>query len=253
MSAKGSKAKNLPALSLEVICGECSKQSSCSFTEIVKASLNQRYPLAVLTWYRPGHHVIDEGEANTGLHKVCKGLVSVVSTNGSGRQSALHLVELGGLLDATDNLLGYATYSVTARAVTPSLIAFVRSNEVSHRLDGDPVFTRRLVYEVACQMRHLEEQSSYKGPRQVVQRVVQIFLRLAENYHPQQKTHVTIPLRLTRSALAEIAGTTPETISRIMSRLQKGRYLQEGQQHVTIPDMQRLRDLLGSPPLGKSS
>jgi CRP/FNR family transcriptional regulator len=253
MSTKGSKGKNIATPHLEVICEECPKQQTCSFTELVRASANQPYPVVVLTWYRPGQHVVDEGEANTGLHKVCRGFVSVISTNGSGRQSALHLVESGSLLDATDNLLRHHTYSATAKARTTSLIAFVRSNEISQLLERNHAFTRSLLYELARQMRILEEQCTYTGPRQVLQRVVHVFLRLAENYRPQQNTHVTIPLRLNRSALAEIAGTTPETISRIMCRLQRGRFLQEGRQHVTIPDMQRLRDLLGSPSLGKSS
>ncbi len=71
-----------------------------------------------------------------------------------------------------------------------------------------------------------------------------MLLEFAKPYGLELSKAVTLPLKLSRSSLAEIVGTTPETISRAISKLKQHRHLLETERETIIPDIERLRSLI---------
>ncbi len=65
-------------------------------------------------------------------------------------------------------------------------------------------------------------------------RIAHILLRLAEKVGQPQPVGLLIQLPLSRADLAEMAGTTVETASRVLSRFQKEKLVESGRQWVAI-------------------
>lgn len=197
------------------------------------------------TRYRAGQHIVNEGEPVIGLHVLCDGWATVTKSIGMQQEDrTLYVVGAGGLLDVSDNLAASQIYSGTAKSLTNSTVAFVRSDEFARRLETDQTFSGKLLRLIAQQLRALEEQYIVRFSQDVASRIIHVLLKFARPYGLERSKAVTLPMKLSRSSLAEIVGTTPETISRAISRLKQQRHILETHQATIIPDIERLRSLI---------
>lgn len=166
----------------------------------------------------------------------------VTALNESGHELAMHLLGVGGILDALDIFLQKPCYSVSAKALTDAVITFIKPDVLHQRLATEPLLMLKLWRQVCAQMRALEERYSRLQSHDVSNRLLHALLDLAQCCEPPPGNKAVLPMRLTRSCLAKMVGTTPETISRVMASLRKRRLVLHSAQRITIPDVQRLRE-----------
>ena len=197
------------------------------------------------TRYRAGQHIVNEGEPMIGLHVLCDGWATVTKSIGMVQEGrTLYVVGAGGLLDVSDNLAASQIYSGTVKSLTNSTVAFVRSDELARRLETDQTFSGKFLRLIAKQLRALEEQYIVRLSQDAASRIIHVLLEFARPYGLEHSKTVTLPMKLSRSSLAEIIGTTPETISRAISRLKQQRHVLETPRETIIPDIERLRALI---------
>lgn len=226
-------------------CDACREQSHCPLPAVVKGSTGPSTIRVLQTRYRVGQHILNEGEPVTGLHVLCNGWATVTKSVGMEQgDRTLYVVGAGGLLDVSDNLAASKIYSGTAKSLTNSTVAFVRSDEFSERLEADQTFSGKLLRLIAKQLRALEAQYIFHLSQDATSRIIHTLLEFARPYCLERGKAVTVPMKLSRSSLAEIVGTTPETISRAISRLKQQRYILETPHETIIPDIERLCALI---------
>ncbi len=181
----------------------------------------------------------------TGLHVLCDEWATVAKSVGMEQDDlTIHIVGAGGLLDVSDNLAAFPAYSGAVKSLTNSTVAFVRSDEFSRSSGDRPDIFGKLLRLIAQQLRALEEQYLVRFSQDVVSRIIHVLLEFARPYGLERSKAVTLPMKLSRTSLAEIVGTTPETISRVISRLKQQRHVLETHQETIIPDIERLRALI---------
>lgn len=226
-------------------CDACREQSHCPLPAVAKGSTGPSAIHVFQTRYRAGQHILNEGEPVTGLHVLCNGWATVTKNVGTAQgDRTLYVVGAGGLLDVSDNLAVSKTYSGTAKSLTNSTVAFVRSDELVTRLESDHTFSGKLLRLLAKQLHALEEQYIFHQSQDAASRIIHVLVAFAKPYCVEPDKSVTVPMKLSRSSLAEIVGTTPETISRAISRLKQQRYMLETPRETIIPDIERLRALI---------
>ena len=226
------------------LCEKCHGQPTCAVAYLLAAAPDQASYPVVLTRYPSGQRVLEQGAPSTGLHVVCEGLMLVTVLSPRGVESVLHLVAAGGSLDATDNLTQSPTCSVSAETLTDSTIAFIRSETLRRLLDADPRFPAKLLPQIAAQMRRLEARYARRDAEKVSARLIQVLLDLVCLGDQTRKHAVILPHGLTRLALARIVGTTPETLCRVLGRLQRASVIRLKDRSIEIPDVHRLREAL---------
>jgi CRP-like cAMP-binding protein len=74
-------------------------------------------------------------------------------------------------------------------------------------------------------------------------RIGHAFLDLVRASGQSLSGKVVLPIKLKRSLLAQIAGTTQETVSRAMMSLRKRRLIQQSGGKINIPNVDRLRSM----------
>ncbi len=230
------------------LCKTCPKVAHCAFF-----SDNHLFPSAILKHYRSGQDIIHEGEPSAWLHLVCRGLVMVTTLGEGGEESVLHVVGVGGIADIRDCFLSSDIHTVSARALTDTTILFIRHDELHKRLETVPSFAARLLGQTAAQLQMLEERYAERESEDAHRRVVRTLLRLVQLSEQGsgavpagRQAEGVLPFPLGRSLLSQLAGTSPETISRVMARLRKLGVARQARHEVRIPDVRRLHEILGS-------
>jgi CRP-like cAMP-binding protein len=202
----------------------------------------------VLTRYRSGLTVITEGAPVNGLYAVCRGVVMITMFTDAGEEAALHLVGTGGILNVADGFLGRPVSSVSAKALTEAVVLFVKPELLHERVKAEPDVMIKVCRQVVSQMSHLQERYGRVRSHSALSRVGHALLDLVQASGVSASGKVVLPIRPKRSLLAQIAGTTQETISRALVSLRKRRLILQSDRQITIPDVDRLRKAIGKYP-----
>jgi CRP-like cAMP-binding protein len=197
-----------------------------------------------VTRYQADRLVLTEGAPSNGLHVVCRGIVMVSAVTEGGEEAALDLLGVGGILDVTDGFLGRPVSSVSAKALTETVVLFVKPEILHERVKAEPDLMVKLCRQVTFQMRHLQQRYGRLWSHSALSRVGYALLDLVQASGQPASGKVVLPIRLKRSLLAQIAGTTQETISRALVSLRKRRLIQQSDRQIAIPDVNRLRSAI---------
>jgi CRP/FNR family transcriptional regulator len=84
------------------------------------------------------------------------------------------------------------------------------------------------------------------GNMHAAQRVANFFINLSSRYEARGYSPTTFQLRMKREEIADYLGLTIESISRLISKLQKAEYLEIDNRKVTLLDLPALKELAAS-------
>ncbi len=189
-----------------------------------------------------GDTVFVEGTRAVEMSFVALGTVKILKSTPT-RSVILRIVGAGspvGIVAAWEG----RPYPGTAIAVVPSTIVHVPEKDFFSLTDRHPEILRQLLQMMMARQVKLGQRVS-QMTGSVESRIAQALLDLVASTARADGARAVIPLSLTRQEVADLAGTTVETAIRIMSRWGKdGLVLTEGDGFV-IPDVARLRALVG--------
>ncbi len=193
--------------------------------------------------YSAGQTIYFEGDAAQNLYLVAMGRVKLIRSTTAGHEvwlDVLHGGEYFGSLAA----LGVQTYTETAIAHTDGCILQSSSQEFETILKQHPEVTLKMLSAVGQRLQQSQEVIKQLSSYTVEQRVASALCRLAGKLGEEREAGILIQLPFSRQDLAAMAGTTTETVSRVMSRFAQAGLVETGRKWVAVADRKRLAALL---------
>ena len=153
-----------------------------------------------------------EGEEGTYLYRLVSGSIRLFQSTPDGREVTIHLVEPGDLF-AEIVLFERDTYPVSAIAVEDSLVTVIDRDRI-HRLLADPRFRDDFLKNLVGKIRFLSQQL-------YVLTTMDVEERLARFLEVRFGRFETISPGLSKKDTAAAISVRPETLSRVLSRLEE--------------------------------
>lgn len=225
-------------------CAKCAWIGECPFPELITVAETGGAPTAVIKHYRAKQVVVEQGEPVTWLCVVCEGVVAVNFLDENGKEGVVHLTGPSGMLAPTDFFLGRLVHLVSAVTLSKVMVAFIKPQALWERIGRDQVFAGRLLRRLADQMSVLEQRYARSQTQNARTRSIQIILEMVRLLGQENLQRVVLPIGLTRSVLAQLIGTTPETVSRVMTQLKRDGLLKSSDSRLVVPNLQALRNTL---------
>lgn len=209
--------------------------------------LDEEELTAINQQFSAAHHHADEtiyhqDERATMLRVVVHGAVKLVRHTMDGKDVLLDMLQPGeyfGNLSTT----GKAIYSETARAQTDVCILSIRMSDFRSLMNDYPKVAVAVLDITADRLQSSQDKIRHLTTRTVKKRIAHILVMLSEKFGEQSTHGLLLQLPLSRKDLADMAGTSSETASRIMSDFQDRDIIKTGRQWVAISDMNRLADI----------
>jgi CRP-like cAMP-binding protein len=195
--------------------------------------------------YDRGETVFSEGDAPDFLCTIVEGRVKVVKTLPQGREIILEIFGPGDPVGAVVAFEG-RPYPASAIALEPSDCILVRRTELVSLIDHHPGFARALLSGMALRIVELTRRIPEVAGGRVETRFAHLFLKLSDRLGHDRGGGRFVPVALTRQELADLAGTTPETCIRIMSRWGKDDVLRTERDGFVIVNRETLETLARS-------
>jgi CRP/FNR family transcriptional regulator len=170
--------------------------------------------------YPAGTIVFTEGQAARGVHILCQGQIKLLTTNSDGRRMILKIVKPGEGLGLNSIITG-KPYELTAETLQPSRLTFIARadylNFITEHTDACLQLGRHLSRD--CQS--ADDAVRSIGLRQPVsQRLARFLLNWSSN-GTVRDGGVRVKLGLKHEEMAELIGSTRESVTRILTEFKK--------------------------------
>ncbi|MFU8862020.1 MAG: Crp/Fnr family transcriptional regulator [Cyclonatronaceae bacterium] len=193
--------------------------------------------------YSSGDTVYTEGEMAALLRVVVYGAVKLIRRAEDGKEILLDMLKPGEYFGSLSDF-GHHTYTETATAQSDACILSIGNREIRSMLNSHPTVAVDLLDLTSQKLTSAREQIHHLTTLTVEKRIAQILKKLCEKFGEHTSEGMLLQLPLSRKDLADMAGTSAETASRIMSRFHQQGIITSGRQWVAITDMAGLSDVL---------
>lgn len=187
----------------------------------------------------PIHHY---GTDARRLEVVAAGTVKLTRPTITGRDVLLEILGPGSFFGSVD-LLGQATHAETATANTDCCILIASTDEFRRILQAHPAAAIASLEYVAGRLQAAHDTIEQLSAYPVERRLASTILKLADTLGREADEGLLVDMPLSRQDLADMTGTTVETVSRLMSTFRKDGLIQSGRRWVAVVDRDGLERL----------
>ena len=206
-------------------CTTCELRTAGSLCGLSDTALLALQRIKLTAAYPAGTMIYVQGQPARGLYILCKGRVKLQTTNSDGRTLILKIAQQGEGL-GLDSVLTGRPYEMTAEVLQPSQIAFVARDDFMKFMakHGDAClhFARHLgqeCYSAYSLVRSIGLSQS------VADRMAKFLLDWSSDGTVSDGL-LRVKLALTHQEIAQLIGTSRETVSRILGDFRKRGFIE---------------------------
>jgi CRP/FNR family cyclic AMP-dependent transcriptional regulator len=232
----------LPIIENCLICNLRSERFFCDLPKTALAAFEKiKYSSAV----PPGAVLFVEGQAPRGMYVVCRGRVKLSTTSRDGKTLILRIAEPGEVLGLHATVSG-KPYELTAEALQASQLNFVKRDDFLQFLQehGDACLRAAQHLSQNCQSAY-EMIRSLGLSHSVTEKMARLLLEWSEQGE-NTKDGVRIKIALTHEEIAQLVGTSRETVTRVLGDFRKQQIAQLRGSTLLIRDKPALQKLVGA-------
>lgn len=195
--------------------------------------------VAIPRSFPKGARVFHEGDRSDACYVIRDGEVRVTREHSDGRAIALATLGPGELVGELAMLDG-CVRSASVEALTDIELLAVSAADMRGLMERNAEITTKLVIALAQRLRETNERISRQSFQTVPSRVAGVLSQLVSADSAEQgRDGVTI--RMNQVDLAQLAGTSRESVSRFLAILERAGVVRVGRGRVTVLEPPRLR------------
>lgn len=189
--------------------------------------------------YARGEMIYRQGDSATMLRVVVAGNVKLVAHTLEGESVLLDILQPG---DFFGNPMAGSkdAYNETAETQTDACILSIRLSNFREIMNGYSSVAMRVLDITTERLNESRQRIQHLSTLPVTKRIAHILVTLGNKFGEKHSHGLLIQLPLSRKDLADMAGTSAETASRVMSQFQEDDLIASGRQWVAIKDKPEL-------------
>jgi CRP-like cAMP-binding protein len=210
------------------------------FSELSEKDLKEIIKLAVRQVYKKDNMILIEEEIGSTMFIILEGRVKISRISEEGREVILSILSEGDFFGEMSILDGQ-NRSANVVTLDDSKIMIIRREDFLQMLHDYPQIAINLLKELAHRLRRSDSQIKSLSLQNATGKVASTLLRIADDSGKIHMGQVEIPRLPPQQDLANMAGTSRETISRVIKALTKEGYLKKEGSRLIILDYELFR------------
>jgi CRP-like cAMP-binding protein len=210
------------------------------FSELSDDDLREIVKLAVRQVYKKDNMILIEEEIGSTMFIILDGRVKISRISDDGREVILSILSEGDFFGEMSILDGQ-NRSANVVTLEDSRIMVIRREDFLQMLHDYPQIAINLLKELAGRLRRSDAQIKSLSLQNATGKVASTLLRIADDSGKIHLGQVEIPRLPPQQDLANMAGTSRETISRVLKALTKQGYLKKEGSRLIIKDYESFR------------
>ncbi|MCU0412740.1 MAG: Crp/Fnr family transcriptional regulator [Bacteroidetes bacterium] len=212
------------------------------FADLEERELDKILKLGTRQKYKKGNLVVLEQESGAALFVIISGKVKVVRMDEDGREVILSMFGPGEFFGEMSLLDGMAR-SASVVATTKSELFMIHRREFLDLLHEFPTVAISLLAELAMRLRKADMQIKSLSLKDAAGRVANVLLMLSDDLGIFRKGKVEIEDLPLQQDMANMAGTSRETVSRMLHQFERDGHVSMKGNRLIINDYEAFRKL----------
>ena len=222
-------------------CLACKMRAEHIFCDLPPAALQSFESIKYATAYPKGAVLFVEGQTPRGIFVLCKGRVKLSICSTDGKTLILKIAEPGEVLGLSATVSG-KPYELTAETVDPCQVNFVKREDFVRFLKEHSEACLRVAeqlsdkYNSACREIRALGLSHSAG-----EKLAKLLLEWSAKNGEATKSELRLKLALTHEEIAQMIGTSRETVTRLFADLKRRQIVQSKGSTLLIRNKAALR------------
>ncbi len=208
------------------------------FSTLTDEEFSSLQHIFILRSYRRNQVIFMEEETGTYMYLVLAGKVKVAKSSSAGRETILAIHKAGDFFGEM-SLLDGKTAPATVSAMEDSKIISVSGSDFHKYLMHNEKVLLQIIDVLCARLRQVWQTQSLSSSKADARIRMGIY-ELAKRHGVQDAHGTIIDLKITHQELAEMVGTSRETVTRVIARLREEGIIEVDQRRMTLLDPKAL-------------
>jgi CRP/FNR family transcriptional regulator, cyclic AMP receptor protein len=198
-------------------CLECSHRSKRPFCNMATPAVRGLDAIKFMAVYPKASVLFVEGEQPRGIFIVCSGRAKLTTSSAEGKTLIVKIAEAGEVLGVSASVLG-TPYEVSAETLEPSQINFIRREDFLTFLNAYPEACLHTAQQLSEKYNYAQREIRSLGLAQnTSEKLARLFLDWSKRSGEDTPKGTRLTVLLTHEEIAQMIGTTRETVTRLLS------------------------------------
>jgi len=198
---------------------------------------------ATSSLYKKRSIIYKEGSRLTGFYCINRGIIKQYKTGIDGKEQIFRFLKKGDII-AYRSLLSQETACSTAQTMEESELIHIPYQTLLHLIQNNWQFSYYMLQIVCKELREANDYITDIAQKTLRERLAEVLLLLRDNF--DLDSFKTLQISLTRKELADIVGTAPESVIRILSEFKQNRIIDlQGSKikFINVPELTKIANL----------
>lgn len=212
------------------------------FSKLSEDVLLNILKLQVVKIYKKGSVIFHEYDKGDAFFFVKSGKVKIFKTSFDGRDITLNILEEGSIF-AEVTLFNDINYPATAMVLEESEIGMILNKDIEKLILKNTSLALQIIK--LLNKRLYKSQSTIKDMAfsDTFVRVTNVLIDLSSSHGIVTNNGIEINMNITRQDIADMVGTTRETVSRIIADLKRDGFIETNSKKIVIIDAENFKKL----------
>jgi CRP-like cAMP-binding protein len=208
------------------------------FNGLPEEQLNAVRQIAVNRFFDKGKTIFSDGDPCNGFYIIADGRVKIYKLSFDGKEQILHIYGPGNPFGEVPVFSG-KKFPANAQTLLKSHLLFFPRTAFVDLISQNPSLALNMLAVLSMRLRQFTVQIENLSLKEVPGRLASYLLYLAK----EQGRIDTVALTISKGQLASLLGTIPETLSRILAKMNKQRLIETRGRDLILLNISGLEDL----------
>ena len=195
-----------------------------------------------MTSYRKHEPICFPGQPADTVYLLKQGRVKISRVNEKGQEATICLLEPGEIFGEVEAMDGTLRETLV-QALEPVLVCEITRENFLRFLDRCPAVGIHLLKKIGGRLRDIESKFGDLVFQNAPARLAKLLLQLGESMGDRDQDRIRLNVRLTHQNLANLIGTSRETVSALLSQFQRQGLLIQDRRQICLLDTDALANI----------
>ena len=196
--------------------------------------------IAIHRQFRKKTIIFTEGSEKEAVFFIQDGLVKAFKTDEEGHEQIVSLLQTGDMFPHT-GFFDQTPYPATTEAIVDTHVVAVPVLAFEQLIMAMPSIAIKLINVMGAKIRELQQKLQQLTAHDANDRFFTLLMQLAEKHGETRGSRIYIELPVTHQELANLIGTSRETVNRLLNLLKKQRVIETRRSEIVILDKDALQ------------
>ncbi|MCC3144468.1 Crp/Fnr family transcriptional regulator [Halanaerobium sp. Z-7514] len=212
------------------------------FSSLTNSEIELIDQIVIKRTFKKGEYIFFEGEKGDKFYIIEEGQVKLIKMIANGDEQILNIFSKNDII-AEIVAFDKGNYPASAVTMSKTRVLVFEQERLEELILDHPQIAVKLLREMSHRLRRAQENVRDLALKDSSARVAGLLVFLARRYGEKKKDKIVLDLSLTQKELANMIGSSRETVSRVLAKFENQKLIKTSRKKIYIFELDKLKEV----------